>query len=380
MKQPLLILLFLQPYYLEMLLMETVHINDVHNLENAIHKQREKLERLRKVVKDLKFVPVDPIGHYSCVTYKAIDGGKMNIDFDPFEIEYVEIADSNENVLLKFVIPKGIKMEKSDFITLNEMPAIKSFLDIFNVSSITDISEIYNDPKKVMELAEYACIFEKVINESDRNKFLIMRDGLLRTKALKAEYYPNLMKILGDNKNIKLVGVSKRSRLLSMISSALHLEKMFPPDKTGYIEIPLELELMAYTWSGHGLIKGKKEPLDYALGRLYVAKLSSRSGLLVTTEIPYDLREDKPIYNSGEVNEIFGHLIKDSMYAYPNLGYSQTIMRAHEKAVKIGFTASIIRDKIMDKCLDGLDPGLKKDIRDYNLLKETVTKGTLGGI
>ena len=360
--------------------METVQLDNVHNLENAIQRQREKLERMRKLVKNLKFVPVDPVGYYSCVTYKAIDGGKMNIDFDPFEIDYVEIADSNENVLLKFVIPKGIEMKNTDFSTLDEMPIIKTFLNIFNANSMTDISEIYNDPKKVMELAEYACIFEKILNEANQNKFLIMKDGLLRTKALKAELFPALIKILSQNKNIKLAGISKRSMLLSMISSALHLEKIFPPDKTGYVEIPLDLELMAYTWSGHGRIKGKKEPLNYALGKLYVAKLSQRSNLLVTTEIPYNLHDDKPIYNKQEIDEIFGHLVKDSMYSYPNLGYSQTIMRAHEKAVKIGFTASIIRDKIMDKCLEKLPDDIKKAIREYNLLKENVNKGSLGGI
>jgi hypothetical protein len=360
--------------------MDTVQIDDVHNLENAILKQREKLNQMRKLVKELKFVPVDPVGYYSCVTYKAIDGGKMNIDFDPFEIDYVEIADSNENVLLKFVVPLGIQMEKTDFSTLDEMSIIKTFLGIFKAKSITDISEIWNDPTKVMELAEYACIFEKIIQESDKNKFLIMKDGLLRTKALKAEYFKDLIQILSKSKNIKLVGVSKSSKLLSMISSAMHLEKIFPPDKTGYVAIPLALELMAYTWTGHGLIKERNEPLDYALGQLYVAKLSPKSDLLVTTEIPYDLKEDKPIYNSGEINEIFGHLVKDSMYSYPNLGYAQTIMRAHEKAVKLGFTASIIRDKIMDKCLDGLDPELQNTIREYNIFKESVKKGSLGGI
>ncbi len=360
--------------------MDTVQIHDVHNLKNAIEKQREKLERIRRIVKQLKFIPVDPVGHYSCVSYKAIDGGKMNIDFDPFEIEYVEIADSNENTLLKFVMPKGIEMDDKDFDSINQIPTIKDFLKIFNKNSITDISEIYNDPKKVMELAEFACIFEKIVRDSNRDKFLIMKDGLLRTKSLKAEFFPNLIKIIENNKNTKLVGISKRSKLLSMISSALHLEKIFPLDKTGFVEIPLDLELMAYTWSGHGLIKAKREPLDYALGRLYVAKLSPYSNLLVTTEIPYNLNDDKPIYNSREIDEIFGHLIKDSMYSYPNLGYSQTVMRAHEKAVKIGFTASIIRDKIMDLCLEGLPEDIKKEIRDYNLLKEKVNKGSLGGI
>jgi len=359
---------------------ESIHLNDVYNLEDAILKQREKLENLRKIVKDLEFTPVDPVGHYSCVTYKAIDGGKMNIDFDPFEIEYIEIADSNENVLLKFVIPKGVEHDKPDFEHINQIPIIKNFLNIFNKNSITDISEIYSDPKKIMEIAEYSCIFEKIQKEADTNKILIMKDGLLRTKALKHELIPLLIKILYQHKNAKLIGIAKKSMLLSMISSALHLEKVIPSDKVGYVKIPLELELMAYTWSGRGLIKGKKEPLSYAFGKLFIAKLSPKSDLLVTVEIPYDFSNDKSIYNAEEIDEIFGHLIKDSMFSYPNLGYPQTIMRAHEKAVKIGFTASIMRDKIMDRCLEDLPSDLQNKIKEYNLLKENVIKGTLGGI
>ena len=359
--------------------METVHVDDIYNLENAIEKQRVKLDNLRNYVKNLKFTPVDPVGHYSCITYKAIDGGKMNIDFNPFEIDYIEIADSNENELMKFVMPQGIKLLKEDFHFIDKLPEIKSFLEILDAESILEVSEILMDPNKVMDLAEYACIFDKIKTESDRNRFIIMKDGMLRTKALKAEKFPKLLDFLKNHKNVKLIGVAKRSKLLSMISSALFLEKIFPFDKTGYVEIPLELELLAYTWSGHGLLKDKIIPLDFAFGRLYIAKLSPNSNLFVTVEIPYNLREDKAIYTSSETDELFGHLIKDSMYSYPNLGYPQTIMRAHEKAVKIGFTASIIRDKIMDKFMHKLDQKEKNFFRDYDIIKEFVNKGILGG-
>ena len=359
---------------------EVVSLEDIQNLNQIIKKQKQKMVELRKLVKTLKFLPVDPVGNYSCISYKAIDGGKMRIEFDPFEMDLIDIADSNGREILKFVTPKGTiggKLTPNDFLFLDEIPQIQKFVTILDVASVANISRILSESRTAMEIAEYACIFERITADFV-DPTLIMKDGLLRTKVIKVELISRLVEKLRENKEMKLVGVSKTSRLLSMISSALFIEKIFPPDGVGYVEVPSKLELMAYKWSGHGIIN-EEERLDYAFGKLYVAKLSSHSNLLVTVEIPYDLEHNTPIYNRQEVNEIFGHLIKDAMYSYPNLGYPQTIMRAHEKAVQIGFTASIIKDKIMDILIDGADKPLSDYIRDLMLLKEIVDKGVLGG-
>lgn len=359
---------------------EIVSIEDIQNLNQIIQKQKEKMVKLRELVRKLKFIPVDPVGNYSCITYKAIDGGKMKVEFDPFEMDLIDIADSNGREILKFVTPKGTiggKLTSDDFLFLNEIPQIRKFVNILGEDTVAEISKILSESRTAMEIAEYACIFERFTADFV-DPTLIMKDGLLRTKVIKASLISKLIDKLKENKDVKLVGISKTSKLLSMISSALFIEKIFPHDRVGYVEIPSQLELMAYKWSGHGKIK-EEEKLDYAFGKLYVAKLSNHSNLLVTVEIPFDLEHDKPLYNKQEINEIFGHLIKDSMYSYPNLGYPQTIMRAHEKAVQIGFTASIIKDKIMDKLMDDADKPLSDYIRDLMLLKEIIDKGVLGG-
>src|SRR5207247_2697104 len=126
----------------------------------------------------------------------------------------------------------------------------------------------------------------------------------------------------------KLVGVSKTSAVLSLLSTALHLEKKIPVNSVGYVKVPLDLELRAYRWTGRGNIDlMSAKPLYYAFGELYIAKLAKNSNLLVTIEIPKDLETGKAIYSEEEVNEIISYLAKDSKTSYPVIGYPQTIMR-----------------------------------------------------
>jgi len=354
-------------------------IQNIQNLEDIISKQKEKMKHLREIVKKLSFVPVDPIGNYTCVTYKAIDGGKMNIQFNPFEMDLINIADSNGRELFKFVTPKGTMddIDTNVFAFLDNISFIKRFLSLLGKSTVIEISSVLKNSQIAMDIAEYSCIFDRITNNNNE-PILVMKDGLLRTKSIKQELLPKMLEILRNNKHAKLVGISKTSKLLNLISSALYIEKIFPGDKVGYVEIPINLELMAYKWSGQGKIQ-EGDVLTYAFGKMYVAKLSRFSNLLVTVEIPYDINNDKSIYSQHELNEIFGHLIKDSMYSYPNLGYPQTIMRAHEKAAMIGFTASLLKDKVMEKLIDIEDRSLADYIRDYNIVNEIVNKGVLGG-
>jgi hypothetical protein len=148
----------------------------------------------------------------------------------------------------------------------------------------------------------------------------------------------------------------------------------------GYVEVPLDLENMAYRWSGKGKLDPKNvKPLDYAFGSLYIAKLSRSRNVFVTVEIPRDTDNDKDIYTTEEIMEIMNYVARDSLYSYPIMGYPQTIMRAHEFAVRLGVPVSILRDKIMDEIMKNSDPILGEYVRDSAMTRDMVDKGTLGG-
>ena len=355
-------------------------------MELILKAQKEKLDHLREKVKTLRFQSIDLAGNYSAVSYRAIDGGMTSITLDPIEADIIEIADSYGNTKMKFCISSLEDQEdkNQNYSNLNGIPEIKNLLQALNVNSIEKLSEILNNSGTYMEIAEYACIFDKMANSKDE-KVIIMRDGLLRSKKFKSEYIKKLIEIAEKNTgNVKLVGVSKTSKLLSMLCYALYLEGIFPSDGIGYVKIPLELESEAYTWSGAGLLRPENiKRLNYAFGDLYIAKLSKKSNLLVTVEIPSaptnDPKVSRPIYSQTEIDKLFGHLAKDSEYSYPIIGYPQTIMLAHETAVRLGFPSDLVKDLIREKMLNNMDEKTRVLLRDYEILKTVVDKGVLGG-
>ena len=368
-----------------MSILNNYHPEDVSNLELLLNNQKKKIEMLRNQVKTLKFIPVDPAGAYTSITFKSFDGGMFNLHFDPFEFDIVDVADSNGNIKLKFAAPNGDLRGTDELRTviadLEKNPIIRRFLDILNKDSLIEISEILTNKGTLMELGEFACIFDKIASAPEDERTIILKDGFLRTKKLKAELIAPLLDLIKSKKrHVKVIGVAKASKLMFLLKAAVICEKLFPDDMMGYVEIPLDIENMAYRWSGHGMLDSKKAvPLDYAFGSLYIAKLARHKNLFVTVEIPKDLKNNNLIYTNEEINEIMGHLVNDSIHSYPVIGYPQTIMKAHEFAVSLGLPASILRDTIMERLVNNTDASLSKYVRDAIFLGESVDKGSLGG-
>ena len=356
------------------------NIDNIYNIDKIIDQQINKLNELRKEVKKLQFIPIDKAGNYQSVTYKAIDGGKMKISFDPLEMDLIEVADSNGNLKMRFILPKASdESNLDDYNSLDDDFIIKKFLNIFGKNHLSEISEILNQSDSFMELSEWACLFEKIMEHRD-DPLIVMRDGLLRTKKIKAELIPYLIEVLKKKRDlVKLVGVAKTSKVINLLSTSIAIEKIFPEHSIGFIKIPKDLEAKAYAWTGKGKRSDTNNKLVFAFGDLYIAKISRDSNLLLTVEIPRDIKNDENVYSEDDIIKIMGHLAKDSEYSYPVLGYPQTIMRAHEAAVRIGFPATIIRDKIMDKLRESMDDNAKEFMINADILKEFVDKGVLGG-
>jgi len=365
-------------------------LSSLIGVNEAIEVQKEKLRVLREGVRKLTFKKIDIAGNYASISYKAFDGGKMGIKFNPFEVNVVDVADSNGKRKVRFVVPEISGYVDDDKVLddildeLDKIPEIRKLVGLLNQKSIRDISYLLRDSGNLMEIAEFACIFDRLAADN-QEPIIILKDGLLRTKAIKADKEKNYIKALREivkqkKEYVKLVGVSKTSHVISLLSTALFLEKKIPSNSIGYVRVPLELELRAYQWTGRGSIDHTiTKPLYYAFGELYIAKLAKNSNLLVTIEIPKDLETGQPIYSEEEIDEILSYLAKDSKSSYPVIGYPQTIMRAHEAAVRLGFPASLLRDELRDKILENLDKDAKEFVRDAWLLIDFVDKGVLGG-
>jgi hypothetical protein len=189
----------------------------VQNLIELLEKQKEKFKELREDVKRLKFIPIEPSGTYSPIAFKSFDGGMFNLNFDPFEFDIVEVADSNGNSKLRFAAPKADLIDddeiESVLAPLDKHPIIRKFLSMLGRQSLSQISEIIKSRGTLMEIGEYACIFDKISSASQEDKTIILKDGLLRTKKIKAELIAPLKQLLQQKKEcVKLIGVSKTSQ------------------------------------------------------------------------------------------------------------------------------------------------------------------------
>lgn len=358
--------------------------DNVVNLKAIIESQREKMATLRKMVRDLEFIPVDPTGMYVPITFKSFDGGTFNLHFDPFEFDIVEVADSNGNRVLNFAAPGGDLLDGKDLgpiiSDLDSNEIIGRFLRMMGTTSLLEASDIPNEKGTLMEIGELACIFDKVHSSAHDGQTIILKDGLLRTKKLKPALIGHLKNVIAEkSEHVKVVGVAKTSKVLFLLQTALLCERVFPRDQIGYIKVPLEIENMAYKWRGRLVPGGDHGPLKYAFGRLYIAKLSRSSNLLVTVEIPDSFDTGKRIYTNNDVMEILGYLARDSAHSYPIIGYPQTIMRAHEFATRLGLPSSILRDRIMSTLVREGDESFAEYVRDSEMLGAWIDRSALGG-
>ena len=81
-------------------------LSSLIGVNEAIEVQKEKLRVLREGVRKLAFKKIDIAGNYASISYKAFDGGKMGIKFNPFEVNVVDVADSNGKRKVRFVVPE----------------------------------------------------------------------------------------------------------------------------------------------------------------------------------------------------------------------------------------------------------------------------------
>ena len=357
---------------------------NVVNLQHLQENQIKKMNLIREKVRKLKFVPIEPAGSYIPMTFKSFDGGVFKMHLDPFEFDIVKVADSNGNMQMNFAAPIG-DYEDADvemiLSALDENPIMRKFLRLLNAHSLKDISRFITSRGTLMEIAEFACIFDAVQSEPKDKHTIILRDGLLRTRKIIDALIYHMTDSLYENKDhVRLVGVAKTSKIVFLLHAALICEKIFPSNLAGYVKIPLDVENMAYKWTPTRRLKpGTPTRLSYAFGDLYIAKLSRNKNLFVTVEIPNRSDNDKCIYSESEVTEIMSYLAKDAMYSYSVMGYPQTIMRAHESAAGLGMSASILHDNIIQELVKQSDPSLAEYIRDSTVLNEIVSKKSLGG-
>jgi len=150
-----------------------------------------------------------------------------------------------------------------------------------------------------------------------------------------------------------LVGVAKRSRVLSYLSVALGLMESFGDGVPAYLPIPAELERQAapaqYRWIG-----------SRAMGRLHIARLDRGEGVPL---MPVDLAA----WQQSNAEEAMSLLHESARASFPLRGYPQALVQAHEHARMGGLEVEMLESLLMQKVYER-DPSAARAARRLMLL------------
>jgi len=228
----------------------------------------------------------------------------------------------------------------------NRVPLLVGFLDRLDVkySELSYVLEagtaggdIRSAVRPFRDIAEWAVLLD-IAWKPGKPTTLVLRDGLLRTKAIALDVMPKLKKCFEDayrETGSLLVGVAKRSKVLNYLSLALHLEGTFNKKYPCFCQVPQELEAEAYNWA-RTWMEG------HAFGKMHLVKLAEHPDALV---LPVDV----PDWLVSRRKELLEYLAETAKASFPTVGYPEPLIRAHENAVLHGLEMSVFEDMMLDE-------------------------------
>jgi hypothetical protein len=358
-------------------------------VKDCIETDREVLETLRKEVRQLKgeVRRISPRATTS-ISLMATDGGENQIRFDPFLIQLVRVVDSNHNQYYLDVVSPTTPIEVLDkrHMGSSNFPttALGKMMSFLEVNSLTELSHMIRPDKQgklgysqwinvYRELVEWAVLFS-LLEKDFPSDTLIVWDGLLRSKVFAGDLFQKLMdgikaRIDGikekQRRQIYLVGVAKRSKVLQRYRLAMALEGVLQTDYPAYVEIPREIEEKAYIWAEYArgddyLIEGG-EVNKMVGGKMFLVKFGSHRHDPIW---PVDIF----IHQKEEASKILGYLLADAQNGFPIPYYPRCLQRAHENAALVDFDLDILQDAIYEALRSALD-GKPEILDSFRLLE-----------
>jgi hypothetical protein len=348
---------------------EPKHLDSIRlAIERQTAKDAALLQSLREDVRE-RLGPVKAILPHaaSAVSLVASDGGSNRLGFDPFALELVRVMDSNgEQLLLDAISPST---DPNELLARHRErgDALQVLLEDLGVEHLHDLSPVFPTsrtlreqpervkqswPKAYRDVAEWAVLYERVSRRQWGSDTLLVRDGLLRSAIFRAEHLVRLGELLQSaierqrehGVRLFLVGVAKRSQVLTRYRLALALEQTLPAGAPRYVEVPRELERKTYRWAQYA--QGAEEAsapgsLGLALGAMYLVRFGSSAHDPVW---PVDVLESQ----ATEAETIFGHLQADALVGFPVPWYPRCLQRAHEHAQLVDFDVELLQAAVLE--------------------------------
>jgi len=345
-------------------------------IREAMNRDKQLLDELRSEIDTLSAdVKVIRPRTNTAVSMVASDGGNNKLVFDPFHIQLVRVVDSyGEQLCLDTVTPttdtdilsKNQFYEdgtpKTDLGRMMVDLGVKP-LKLNQLSPMIPKGELIRErpsdvsPSWVLvyrDLCEWAALYVRVCYKDAGSDTIIVRDGQLRSKLFRGDYFITLRKLLEQSieqtrqikkRKVFVVGIAKGSKVLDRYNLAMTLEGLFSAGSPRYVRVPRELEAKAYIWPeyarGAEVENEEGEAPKFVAGDMYFVRFGSRSGDPIWT---VDILSSQ----SKEADEVFGYLLADAICGFPIPFYPRCLQKAHEYASIVDFDLDILQDEVFD--------------------------------
>lgn len=349
-------------------------------IRQATVRDKRLLDELRTEVRSLtgEVRTVQPRSTTS-VSLVSSDGGNNKLDFDPFHVQLVRVVDSyGEQLCLDAITPTTDTDELSQAqFGRDGKPCTALGRVMFDLQvtprTLSRLSQMIPEGEKVRkrpdeispswvmdyrDLCEWAALYDQICHKSFATDTLIVRDGLLRSKLFSGEYFIDFRKRLEDairriyeenRRRVFLVGIAKRSKVLTRYTLAMSLEGTFLGKGPKYVRVPRSLEKKAYVWPeyarGAETEKGGGESPKFVAGDMYFVRFGRQNGDPLWT---VDILSSQ----SQQAAEVFGYLLNDAVHGFPIPFYPLCLQKAHEFAKIVDFDLDILQDEVINAVRD----------------------------
>ncbi len=336
----------------------------------CIHSDQGMLDSLRAEIRPLLDCVVQVTSrNVTSVSLVGADGGNNQLHFDPFLIHLVRVVDSSAIEYCLDVVSPTTSIDALDRRQFGAdgtaQTALGAMMLYLGVTSLSDLSHMIRPardgtPKSASwvqvyrELVEWATLFE-LLGKDYGTDTLVVFDGLLRSKVFSKDLFARLHKGMAErieslrkrnNRQIFLVGMAKKSKVLDRYRLAMSLEGVLKTSYPSYVEVPREIEERAYIWSEYArgddnLVEGR-EINKFVAGKMFLVKFGAN---------PRDPIWPVDIFlpQSRKHHEILGSMLHDAEQGFPVPYFPLCLQKAHEHAVLTGFDIDIMQGYIYDK-------------------------------
>lgn len=325
----------------------------------------------------LHLIPTSVIRPHSATTvsFVASDGATNRLAFDPFRLQLIRVVDSQGRERFLDVISPRTDPDDLDQLHRQRGDSLTVLMNDLGVGHLTDLSpmipsgeDVRSKPDEVntswtrdyRDLVEWAVLYHRIKCSDWATDTLIVRNGLLRSKIFNKDLFTRLGSLLRseierhrrNGVQLFLVGIARRSRVLSRYRLAIALEDAMPANSARFVRVPREMEQKVYKWKEFARGVEDDTPGEapkFVNGSMFLVRFGKESHDPIWAIDVFEPQVDRAA-------EIFGYLLQDAIEGFPVPYYPRCLQRANEYAQVVDFDLEILHDTVVRQARELIEP------------------------